>query len=331
MILNYKILITLLILLLPNIAFTEDKISLLNVSYDPTRELYQEINNAFSKKWELEHLQKVEIKQSHGGSSKQARSVIEGLSADVVSLATAYDIEMIALKGLIHDNWYNELPNNSSPYRSTIVFLVRKNSTKHIADWDDLIKEGITVVTSNPKTSGGARWNYLAGWAYAINKFHDNEEEAIKFIKKLYKNVPILDVSARASTMSFVHRNIGDVLIAWENEALLITNHLAQNKFEIVIPSITMQIDLPVAVVSKVTEKHKTTKVSKAYLEFLYTDIAQEIIAKNYYRPINKAILEQYMHYFSKINSVTIDTLGGWKAVYNKHFANNAIFDQVYK
>ncbi|MFV9898536.1 MAG: sulfate ABC transporter substrate-binding protein [Rickettsiales endosymbiont of Dermacentor nuttalli] len=326
-----KLLILFFALLLPSMAFSKDTISLLNVSYDSTRELYQDINRMFSKEWEANYNQTIQIRQSHGGSSKQARSVIEVLPADVVTLATAYDVDMIALKGLINDNWLSELPNNSSPYRSTIVFLVRKNSQKHIKDWDDLVKDDITIITSNPKTSGGARWNYLAAWVYALNKFNGNETEALEFIKKLYKNVPILDLSARASSMSFVHRNIGDVLIAWENEALLITNHLAKNRFDIVIPSITIQIDLPVAIVNKVTIKHNTTAVAKAYLEFLYTDIAQEIIAKNYYRPANKEILSKYTHYFPKINAVTIGTLGGWKAVFNKHFSNKAFFDQIYK
>lgn len=309
----------------------EKTYTLLNVSYDPTRELYQKINSAFINHVATKKDEKVVIKQSHGGSAKQARSIVEGLEADIASLAIAYDIDFIAEKGLVSKDWRKKYPNNSSPYRSTIVFLVRKGNPKNIKDWPDLIKENIQVITPNPKTSGGARWNYLAAWSFALKHFNGDEEKAKEYIVKLYKNVPILDTGARASTITFVKRNIGDVLLSWENEAYLAVNELGKDKFDIIIPSISINIELPVAVVEKYATKHNTLNIANEYLDFLFTNEAQEIIAKNYYRPVNQEILKKYKDLFPSINTTSISSFGSWEEIQQKHFSDGGIFDQIYQ
>jgi sulfate/thiosulfate transport system substrate-binding protein len=309
------------------------EITLLNVSYDPTRELYQDVNTAFAKQWKEKTGDTVTIRQSHGGSGKQARSVIDGLEADVVTLALAYDIDAIAEKGkLIDKNWQKRLPNNSTPYTSTIVFLVRKGNPKGIKDWDDLIKPGVKVVTPNPKTSGGARWNYLAAWGYALKKNNNDEAKAKDFVAQLFNplHVPILDTGARGATMTFVQRGIGDVLIAWENEAFLSLKESGPDKFEIVAPSISILAEPPVAWVDKVVSSHHTEEVAKAYLNFLYTPEGQEIAAKNFYRPRSKEIAEKYADKFPKLTLFTIDEVfGGWKKAQKTHFDNDGTFDQI--
>ncbi|MBB3212482.1 sulfate transport system substrate-binding protein [Herbaspirillum sp. Sphag1AN] len=306
-------------------------ISLLNVSYDPTRELYADYNKAFAKYWKAKTGDNVTIKASHGGSGKQARSVIDGIDADVVTLALAYDIDEIGEKAkLVAPDWQKRLPNNSSPYTSTIVFLVRKGNPKHIKDWDDLIKPGVSVITPNPKTSGGARWNYLAAWAYALKK-GGNDAAARDYIAKLFKNVPVLDSGARGATISFVERGLGDVLLAWENEALISLKEWGPDKFEIVAPSISILTEPPVAVVDKVVDRRGTRKVAEEYLNHLYSDEGQEIIAKNYYRPINPKIAAKYASQYPKLNLVTVDnTFGGWQKAQKDHFADGASFDQLY-
>jgi sulfate/thiosulfate-binding protein len=300
---------------------------LLNVSYDPTRELYQQINSAFAKAWK----QPITIKQSHGGSGKQARAVIDGLPADVVTLALAYDIDEIAKKGLISSNWQARLPNNSTPYYSTIVLLVRHGNPKHIQDWDDLIRPDVKVITPNPKTSGGARWNYLAAWGYAQKKY-GSPEKAKLFMAKLFRNVPVLDSGARGATTTFVERGQGDVLIAWENEALLATNKLARGKFGIVVPSVSILAEPPVAVVDKVVAKHGTKDAAEAYLKFLYTPRAQDIIARNYFRPRNAQVAAKYKAQFPNMKLFTIDrNFGGWAKVQALHFNDGGLFDQEYE
>jgi len=300
---------------------------LLNVSYDPTRELYQQINSAFAKAWK----QPITIKQSHGGSGKQARAVIDGLPADVVTLALAYDIDEIAKKGLISSNWQARLPNNSTPYYSTIVLLVRHGNPKHIQDWDDLIRPDVQVITPNPKTSGGARWNYLAAWGYAQKKY-GSPEKAKLFMAKLFRNVPVLDSGARGATTTFVERGQGDVLIAWENEALLATNKLARGKFDIVVPSVSILAEPPVAVVDKVVAKHGTKDAAEAYLKFLYTPRAQDIIARNYFRPRNAQVAAKYKAQFPNMKLFTIDrNFGGWAKVQALHFNDGGLFDQEYE
>ena len=300
---------------------------LLNVSYDPTRELYQQINSAFAKAWK----QPITIKQSHGGSGKQARAVIDGLPADVVTLALAYDVDEIARKGLISGNWQSRLPNNSTPYYSTIVLLVRHGNPKHIQDWDDLIRPDVKVITPNPKTSGGARWNYLAAWGYAQKKY-GSPEKAKLFMAKLFRNVPVLDSGARGATTTFVERGQGDVLIAWENEALLATNKLARGKFDIVVPSVSILAEPPVAVVDKVVEKHGTKAAAEAYLKFLYTPEAQEIIARNYFRPRNSQVAAKYKSRFPNMKLFTIDrNFGGWAKAQALHFNDGGLFDQEYE
>lgn len=305
---------------------------LLNVSYDPTRELYEEFNEAFSKYWEEKTGDKVTIQQSHGGSGKQGRAVVDGLEADVVTLALAYDIDMLhEERDLIPENWQDRLPNNSSPYTSTIVFLVRKGNPKGIKDWDDIVKEGVSVITPNPKTSGGARWNYLAAWGYALKKY-GTEEAALDFVTKLYKNVEVLDSGARGSTTTFVERGIGDVLLSWENEAFLALNELGEDEFEIVIPSVSILAEPPVTVVDKVVDKKGTREVAEAYLEYLYSDEGQEIAAKNYYRPRNEEILAKYSYVFPEIELFTIDEVfGGWKKAQETHFNDGGYFDQIYQ
>lgn len=306
-------------------------ITLLNVSYDPTRELYQAVNAAFAKQWEAKTGDKLVVQQSHGGSGKQARSVIDGLEADVVTLALAYDIDAIAEKGkLLPADWQKRLPNNSAPYTSTIVFLVRKGNPKGIRDWDDLAKPGVAVITPNPRTSGGARWNYLAAWGYALKTLGNDEAKARDFLTRIFKNVPVLDTGARGATTTFVQRGIGDVLIAWENEALLSLKESGKGEFEIVVPSITILAEPPVTWVDKVTNRRGTKAVAQAYLEFLYTPEGQEIAARHYYRPQSEAALQKFASIFPKVNTFTIDELfGGWQKAQKVHFGDGGSFDQV--
>ena len=305
------------------------EIKLLNVSYDPTRELYQDFNAAFAKQWLQKARQKVTVQQSHGGSGKQARSVIDGLEADVVTLALAYDVDAIAKSGLLPANWQSRLPNNSSPYTSTIVFLVRKGNPKKIRDWGDLAHPGISVITPNPKTSGGARWNYLAAWGWA-SKSLGNDAKARDFVSRLYRNVPILDTGARGSTVTFVERGIGDVLLAWENEALLAAKGMGAGKFEIVAPSLSILAEPPVAVVEKIAAKHGTAAVARAYLEYLYSPEGQEIAARHFYRPRLEAVAAKYAAQFPKIRLFTIgEVFGGWAKAQATHFADGGVFDQV--
>ena len=329
--LGLSALITVLALINPLSANAADEKTLLNVSYDPTRELYQQYNAAFAKYWQAKTGEKVAIKQSHGGSGKQARSVIDGLQADVVTLALASDVDAIHDKAkLLPADWQKRLPHNSSPYTSTIVFLVRKGNPKHVKDWDDLVKPGIAVITPNPKTSGGARWNYLAAWAYALKKTGD-EAQAREFVKKLYRNVPVLDSGARGSTTTFVERGIGDVLLAWENEAFLALRELGPDKFEIVAPSLSILAEPTVAVVDKVADKRKTRAIATAYLEYLYSEQGQEIAAKNYYRPTLESVAKKYAQQFPKLNLITVDEVfGGWRKAQKTHFADGGSFDQIY-
>jgi sulfate/thiosulfate-binding protein len=307
-------------------------VALLNVSYDPTRELYQEINAAFAKQWKAQTGQDATINQSHGGSGKQARSVIDGLEADVVTLALAYDVDALATSGkLIPANWATRLPNASTPYTSTIVFLVRNGNPKRIKDWDDLVRPGVGVITPNPKTSGGARWNYLAAWAHGLKASGGDEAKARDFVKRLFKNVPVLDTGARGSTTSFVQRGIGDVLIAWENEALLARDKLHQGQFEIVVPSISVLAEPPVSIVDAVVDRRGTRAVADAYLKFLWTPEAQAIAAKNYYRPRLDAELAKHAATFPKLELVDIQTFGGWTSAQTTHFNDNGVFDQLVK
>ncbi|WP_041783526.1 sulfate ABC transporter substrate-binding protein [Ancylobacter novellus] len=306
-------------------------VSLLNVSYDPTRELYQQFNKAFAAQYKAETGKTLEIKASHGGSGKQARSVIDGLQADVVTLALAYDIDAIADRGFIARDWQKRLPDNSSPYTSTIVFLVRKGNPKGIKDWDDLLKADVKVVTPNPKTSGGARWNYLAAWAYAL-KTYGSEAQAKDFVAKLYKNVPVLDTGARGSTVTFTERGVGDVLLAWENEAFLSKKEFGDDKFDIVVPSLSILAEPPVTVVDKVVDKKGTRAVAEAYLDYLYSKEGQKLAAENFYRPRDPEIAKQYEKVFPKVNLVTIDdpTFGGWRKAQKTHFEDGGVFDQIY-
>lgn len=309
------------------------QVTLLNVSYDPTRELYQDYNAAFAKYWKAKTGQDVTIQQSHSGSSKQARAVIDGLQADVVTLALAYDIDAISQNaGLLPADWQKRLPQNSTPYTSTIVFLVRKGNPKKIKDWDDLVRPGVSVITPSPKTSGGARWNYLAAWAYALQQPGGTEAKAQDFVKRLYKNVPVLDSGARGATTTFAQREIGDVLIAWENEAFLSIKELGADKVEMVVPSMSILAEPPVSIVDKVVDKKGTRAVAQAYLEYLYTPEGQEIVARNYYRPRLEAVAKKYASTFPKIKLVTIDEVfGGWQKAQKTHFADGAIFDQIYQ
>ena len=306
-------------------------ITLLNVSYDPTRELYQDYNTAFAAHWKATTGDTVTIQQSHGGSGKQARAVLDGLEADVVTLALAYDIDVLFEKAkLIPQDWQARLPNNSSPYTSTIVFLVRAGNPKGIKDWDDLVKPGISVVTPNPKTSGGARWNYLAAWAFAKKKL-GSDAAAEEFIAKLFKNAPVLDTGARGSLITFAERGIGDVFISWENEAFLATKELGQGKFEIVAPSLSILAEPPVTVVEKNAQRRGTAAVARAYLEFLYTPAAQELVAKHYYRPRDGQVAAKFASQFPKLELVTIDQeFGGWKKAQETHFADGGVFDRIY-
>jgi len=309
------------------------EIKLLNVSYDPTRELYADYNAAFAKHWATKGDETVKVDQSHGGSGKQARAVIDGLEADVVTLALAYDIDAIAEKAkLLPADWQKRLPNNSAPYTSTIVFLVRKGNPKGIKDWDDLVKPRLKVVTPNPKTSGGARWNYLAAWGYALKKFGNDEAKAKDFLTKLFRNVPVLDTGARGATTTFTQRGIGDVLIAWENEAFLSLRESSKGDFEIIAPSLSILAEPPVAVVDKVAKRHGTEALAKAYLEYLYTPEGQEIAVRNFYRPRLEAVAQKHSKDFPKVNLFTIDEVfGGWAKAHKTHFAEGGTFDQIQK
>lgn len=306
-------------------------VEILNVSYDPTRELYQEFNPAFAKYWKDKTGQTVTIKQSHGGSGTQARSVIDGLAGDIVTLALGYDIDAIQATGLIAAGWQTRLPNNSSPYYSTIVFLVRKGNPKGIKDWADLVKPGVSVITPNPKTSGGARWNYLAAWGYELKRSGNDEAKAKEFVARLYKNVPVLDSGARGSTTTFVERGIGDVLISWENEAFLAVNELGKDKFEIVVPSISILAEPPVTLVDKTADKRGTRAVAQAYLEYLYSEEGQQIAAKHYYRPRQAVVAARYGVQFPKLSLFTIDDFGDWQKAQKTHFSDGGTFDLIYQ
>jgi sulfate/thiosulfate-binding protein len=311
-------------------AYAAD-VTLLNVSYDPTRELYVDFNKAFASAYQKETGKSVEIKQSHGGSGSQARAVIDGLKADVVTLALAYDIDAIAGKGLIAPDWQKRLPSNAAPYTSTIVFLVRKGNPKGIKDWDDLIKPGVDVITPNPKTSGGARWNYLAAWGYAEKKL-GSADKARQFVAELYKHVPVLDTGARGATVTFVERGVGDVLLAWENEAFLAQREFGKDKFEIVSPPLSILAEPPIAVVDSVADKKGTRAVAEAYLKYWYTREGQEIAARNSYRPRDQEIAKEYEKSFAKVELFTIDDVfGGWTKAQKEHFGEGGIFDQIYK
>jgi sulfate/thiosulfate-binding protein len=306
-------------------------VELLNVSYDPTREFYEEYNAMFAKHWKEQSGQDAVITQSHGGSGKQARAVIDGLKADVVTLALGYDIDVIAEKTkLLPDDWQKKFPHNSAPYTSTIVFLVRKGNPKNIKDWGDLVKDGVQVITPNPKTSGGARWNYLAAWGYAQSVYGNDDKKIKEYMGKLFKNVPVLDTGARGSTTTFVQREIGDVLIAWENEALLVTKKLSPGKFEIVNPSISILAEPPVAVIEKNAEHNKTTKAAQEYLNYLYSPEAQELAAKHFYRPSDGNVAAAHADIFSAIKMLDINNFGGWKTAQNKHFSDGGTFDSIY-
>lgn len=312
------------------LTFTSAQTTLLNVSYDPTRELYDEFNAVFAEKWQADTGETLTVNQSHGGSGSQARAVIDGLEADVVTLALAYDVEAVAKAGLIAEDWQTRLPNNSAPYTSTIVFLVRAGNPKGINDWGDLLQEGVEVITPNPKTSGGARWNYLAAWAYGKQAGGGDDAAGQAFVTELYKHVPVLDKAARDSTTTFVERGIGDVLLAWENEAFLAINELGPDEFEIVVPSISILAEPPVAVVDANVDKNGTREVAEAYLEFLYTEEGQEIAAKNYYRPTLESVAANYADQFPELNLITIADFGGWQTAQETHFADGGIFDQIY-
>jgi sulfate transport system substrate-binding protein len=325
---------TLLLATLATAALGADAkdLTLLNVSYDPTRELYQDINKAFAAQWKARNGDSVAIKQSHGGSGKQARSVIDGLEADVVTLALAYDIDELADKAkLIPPDWQKRLPHNSSPYTSTIVFLVRKGNPKGIKDWDDLVKPGIGVITPNPKTSGGARWNYLAAWGWAKKKY-GSDAKAEAYVKQLFANVPVLDTGARGATTTFVERGLGDALLAWENEALLALKELGPDRFDIVAPSVSILAEPPVAVVDKVVDKHGTRALAQAYLEFLYSPAGQDLAGQNYYRPIDAQAAAKYAKQFPQLQLFTIDqAFGGWATAQKAHFADGGSFDRIYQ
>jgi len=303
--------------------------TLLNASYDPTRELYKDVNQAFAAQWKAQHGDTVTIQMSHGGSGKQARSVVDGLPADVVTLALAYDVDAVADHGLLAKDWQQRLPDNASPYTSTIVFLVRKGNPKGIKDWPDLLKSDVKVITPNPKTSGGARWNFLAAWGYALKQPGGNEAKARAFVRDLYRHVPVLDTGARGATNTFVQRGIGDVLLAWENEALLSQRELGKDGFQIVLPSVSILAEPPVALVDKNVDQHGTREVAQAYLKFLYSPQGQELEAKHFYRPRSAEVARKYAAQFPKVNTFTIDELGGWRQVQAKFFADGAIFDQI--
>ncbi|TPG08625.1 sulfate ABC transporter substrate-binding protein [Rhodanobacter glycinis] len=305
-------------------------VTVLNVSYDPTRELYRDVNAAFAAQWKARHGDNVTIQMSHGGSGKQARSVVDGLSADVVTLALAWDIDAIADHGLLAKDWQQRLPQNSSPYTSTIVFLVRKGNPKGIKDWPDLIKPGVQVITPNPKTSGGARWTFLAAWGYALKQPGGNEAKARAFTQELFKHMPVLDAGARGATNTFAQRGVGDVLLAWENEALLARQELGKDAFEVVVPSVTILAEPPVAVVDGNADKHGTRAIAEAYLKFLYSPQGQAIEAGHFYRPRSPDVAQQFAAQFPRVNTFTIkDVFGTWRQVQAKFFADGAIFDQI--
>jgi sulfate/thiosulfate transport system substrate-binding protein len=307
-------------------------LTLLNVSYDPTREFYKQYNEVFAKDWKEKTGNTVTIETSHGGSGKQARAVIDGLEADVVTLALAYDVDAIAKSGLLSTDWQDRLPENSAPYTSTIVFLVREGNPKNIRDWDDLLRDGVQVITPNPKTSGGARWNYLAAWGYALKSSGGDEGKAQAFVTDLYRNVPVLDTGARGATTTFVQRGIGDVLIAWENEAFLAAEELGSGAFQIVVPSVSILAEPSVALVDKNVDQHGTREVAQAYLDYLYSPEGQELAAKNHYRPRLATVAEKYRDRFPQVPLFTVDELfGGWQVAQAKHFADGGIFDQIYR
>jgi sulfate/thiosulfate transport system substrate-binding protein len=309
-----------------------EPVVILNVSYDPTRELYQEFNAAFAKYWQKEKGQTVVVKQSHAGSSKQARAVIDGLDADVVTLALAYDVDAIAKAKLLPADWQKRLPHNSSPYTSTIVFLVRKGNPKNIRDWDDLVKPGVALIPANPKTSGAARWAYLSAWGYALKKYANDEARAKDFIAKFYGNVPVLDSGARGATTTFVERGIGDVLVGWENEAYLALRELGAGKFEIVTPSLSILAEPTLTLVDKVVKRRGTEAVAQAYLQYLYSDEGQEIAAKHFYRPRSETVAAKYASQFAKVDLFTIDEVfGGWQKAQQAHFADGGVFDEIYR
>jgi sulfate/thiosulfate-binding protein len=314
-------------------AGADQDIVLLNVSYDPTRELYKDYNDAFVKYWKEKTGQTVTVRQSHGGAGKQARAVIDGLEADVVTLALAYDIDEISRRaGLMAPDWQQQLPNNSCPYTSTMVFLVRKDNPKNIRDWDDLIRPDVSVITPNPKTSGGARWNYLAAWGYALKHNEGDEAAARQFVTRLYKNVPVLDSGARGSTTTFIQRGIGDVLVTWENEAFLAVEKLGKGQVQIVVPSLSIRCEPPVAVMDKVADRHGTREVARAYLEYLYSPEGQELAAKHHYRPSLPSVADKFSEKFPKLELFSIDEdFGGWEAAQKTHFADGGIFDQIYQ
>lgn len=323
--------ILIIVFLISSAADASDKIEILNVSYDPTRELYKDYNEYFANYWQQKTGQEVKIKLSNGGSGKQARSVIDGLKADVVTLALGFDIDVIAQRAqLLNADWQSEFANNSSPYTSTIVFLVRKNNPKNIQDWEDLTKDGIQVITPNPKTSGGARWNYLAAWAYANKKFNGDELKIKEFLHKLFSNVVVYDTGARGSTVTFAQRGIGDVLISWENEAFLAKKEFG-DRFEIIMPSISILAEPPVAIIDKVVEKNQTQQIAKEYLQLLYSKEGQEIIAKNFYRPYDAEVAKKYADKFPTLELVTIKDYGGWSEAQKKHFDDGGLFDQITK
>jgi sulfate/thiosulfate transport system substrate-binding protein len=310
----------------------EKALTLLNVSYDPTRELYQDLNRAFAQVWKEQTGQVVTINQSHGGSGKQARSVIDGLEADVVTLALAYDIDAIAEAGLMAQDWQTRLPDHSTPYTSTIVFLVRKGNPKQIKDWDDLVKPGVTVITPNPKTSGGARWNYLAAWGYALREYGNDEAKARDFVARLYRDVAVLDTAARGSTMTFVERGIGDVFVSWENEALLVTQQLAKGRFDIVTPSVSILAEPPVAIVDRVVDKRGSRDLAQAYLQFFYGETGQEIVAKHFYRPRLASVAGKHAEKFPQVHLFTIEEVfGGWQHAQKAYFSDGGVFDQSYQ
>ena len=312
-------------------AAVASKVTILNVSYDPTRELYQDFNSAFAKVWKAKTGNDLTVQQSHGGSGKQARSVADGLEADVVTLALAYDVDALAVSGLLAADWQKRLPDNSCPYTSTIVFLVRKGNPKGIKGWEDLTRPGVQVITPNPKTSGGARWNYLAAWGFALGKYGNDEAKTKDFVTRLYKNVPVLDTGARGSTVTFVERGIGDVLIAWENEALLALRAFGTDKYELVAPKQSILAEPPVAVVDKFAAKHGKKDLASAYLAYLYSPEGQEIAAKNYYRPRDAKIAANYAYQFPKLELFTIDTVfGGWDKAQRIHFSDGGVFDQIF-
>jgi sulfate/thiosulfate transport system substrate-binding protein len=319
-------------LILFNYSVLAKDITLLNVSYDPTREFYVEYNKLFAEHWKKKTNDTVKINQSHGGSGKQARSVIDGLEADVVTLALGHDIDILASKDLVSKAWQKSLPNNSTPYTSTIVFVVRKGNPKSIKDWEDLAKEKISVITPNPKTSGGARWNFLAIWGFAAKKFKNDPAKTQEFVAKVYKNVPVLDSGARGSTTTFMQNGIGDVLLAWENEAFLLQNEIGKDKFEIIIPSMSILAEPPVALVEKNCLKHGTIEIAKEYLQFLYSESVQELVALKGFRPRNEKVLKKYSARFPKVDLLNIDKdFGGWTKAHKDHFSDGGSFDKIYK